>query len=133
MSNQEQTSSMTVELREKLQLFRGGRIAMGTMQEFITKLIDDEKEKSERRASGLNDGLRRAAEFMHAKGCLPPDTTTVDGIRSYFLNEARFAETLRLNPKEDNLISLCIHCNCMTHTTSGGDCGKCGEPKEEQK
>ena len=48
--------------------------------------------QKEEQARQLNDGLRRAAEFMHKNGLLPPDTTTVDGIRSYFLNEARFAE-----------------------------------------
>lgn len=55
-------------------------------------------ERHERRADYLNDALRRAAEFMHQNKLLPPDTTTVDGIRSYFLNEARFKA-----PQEDKL------------------------------
>ena len=32
-------------------------------------------------------------------------------------------------PKSDD-ISLCPHCNCMTHTIKG-ICGKCGKPKSE--
>ena len=58
----------------------------------IAQKVREDSERHIRRAEYLNDGLRRAAEFMYQNGLLPPDTTTVDGIKSYFLNEARFLE-----------------------------------------
>lgn len=58
----------------------------------LQRLVDNLKQPVYRRAEALNDALRRAAEFMYNYEVLPPDTTTVDGISSYFLNEARFAE-----------------------------------------
>lgn len=59
----------------------------GLTKQAILNKIAEEMAVPERRASNLNDGLRRAAEFMHKNKLLPPGTTTIDGIRSYFLNE----------------------------------------------
>lgn len=65
---------------------------LGEAKKAIQAYADRKVQEVETRAGHLNDGLRRAAEFMHENKLLPPDTTTIDGIRSYFLNEARFKE-----------------------------------------
>jgi len=63
-----------------------------TQRQQLNELLQSATEPHLRRANYLNDALTRAAEFMLENKLLPPDTTTRDGIKSYFLNDARFKE-----------------------------------------